>query len=92
MTPQTLTKTIHDVLQWILEDADIAGVFLHSTGLEASDIADRLEDPEFLAAVLDFVMMDDEWVIAAARQAGLNPVDLQTLRAQLPGGDTPSWT
>lgn len=92
MTSQAFTNTIHEVLRWILEDPDIAGVFLGSTGLEASEIADRLDDPEFLAAVLDFVMMDDAWMIAAADQAGLSPVELQALRSHLPGGDTPNWT
>lgn len=66
--------------------------FLHCTGASASGLAERARDPEFLAALLDFLMTDDAGIIGFSRSAGLAPEIIPAARAALPGGDLPNWT
>ncbi|MEM8957919.1 MAG: DUF3572 domain-containing protein [Pseudomonadota bacterium] len=80
------------VLGWVLENEEIALVFLGSTGSDADQLRARAQDPELLAAVLDFTLMDDAWVVAAARHARIGPEELLSARAVLPGGDAPHWS
>jgi len=42
--------------------------------------------------VLDFVMMDDAWVMAFCTGAGLAPEVPMQARAALPGGTQVNWT
>ncbi|MFV0245749.1 MAG: DUF3572 domain-containing protein [Qingshengfaniella sp.] len=79
-------------LAWIAETDDLLRIFLSSTGLDPDDLRRRSDDPELLAAVLDFVMMDDHWVMGCAAAAGVAPERLVAARAQLPGGMDHHWT
>ncbi len=79
-------------LAWVLGPSELADVFLGATGLAPQDLVQRAGDPDVLAAVLDFVMMDDAWVLALAESEGLAPGTLARARAALPGGELPHWT
>ena len=79
-------------LAWVLGPSDLAEVFVGATGLAPQDLARRAGEPEVLASVLDFVLMDDAWVLALARTEGLAPEALTRARAALPGGELPHWT
>lgn len=79
-------------LTWLAETDDMLAVFLRSSGLDATELGRLLDDPEFLAAVLDFVLMDENWVLSAAAAVGLQPEALLQARRDLPGGDMPEWT
>lgn len=79
-------------LGWLAGQEDLWGVFLGATGASAADLRARAEDPEFLASVLDFVLMDDAWICAFAADSGLDPSDVAPARAALPGGGLPHWT
>ena len=79
-------------LAWVLGPSGLSDVFLGASGLAPQDLRQRAGDPEVLAAVLDFVMMDDAWVLALAQAEGLAPDSLARARAALPGGDLPHWT
>ncbi|MGB0298569.1 MAG: DUF3572 family protein [Paracoccaceae bacterium] len=48
--------------------------------------------PEFLGAVLDFLLMDDAWVLRCCEETGLDPNLMMTARAALPGGQQMHWT
>jgi hypothetical protein len=80
------------VLGWLAGRDDLWPVFLGATGASAEDAVARAGDPEFLASVLDFVLMDDAWVIDCAAALGLAPQALAEMRQALPGGDLPNWT
>lgn len=80
------------VLGWIAGQDEIFPAFLGATGTSESDLRRRAGDPEFLAAVLDFVLMDDAWVIDCAAALGCPPEQMLHIRAALPGGDLPQWT
>lgn len=79
-------------LAWLMGPADLGDVFLGASGFDAEGLRDRAGDPEVLAAVLDFVLMDDAWVTGFAAAAGLPPEAVVRARAALPGGALPHWT
>ncbi|KUJ76751.1 hypothetical protein AVO45_09580 [Ruegeria marisrubri] len=79
-------------LTWLVANDELLPVFLGSTGASEADLRIRAEDAEFLASVLDFLMLDDDWVVAFCDACAV-PYDLpQQARAMLPGGDEMHWT
>lgn len=79
-------------LAWLAGQDELLPVFLGATGATLADLRDRAGDPELLAAVLDFLLMDDAWVAGFAASAGLAPGLPAAARAALPGGSLPDWT
>lgn len=79
-------------LGWLAGNEDLLPVFMGASGLSADDLRSAAQAPEFLGAVLDFVMMDDAWVIACCDRCGY-PYDLlMQARSALPGGEQVHWT
>lgn len=78
-------------LEWLMT-ADLLDTFQSATGVDRETIRGAAGDPEFLAGVLDFVMMDDDWVRGVCDTQSLPYERLMEARAALPGGDTPHWT
>ncbi len=81
-----------EALVWLAADDELLPVLLGSTGAGVDDIRERAQDPEFLASVLDFILMDDAWVgafCAANTYAMGYPM---RARAALPGGAAVNWT
>lgn len=81
-----------DVLTWLARDDELTATFLGATGLSPDDLRRRADDPELLAAVLDFVLMDDAWVLGAAGALGVQPSSILKARGALPGGEAVHWT
>lgn len=79
-------------LTWLVGDDDLRGVFMGATGLTEDDLRARLSDPDFLASVLDFLLMDDAWVIRCGDATGLPYTDIGEARMALPGGQQVNWT
>lgn len=63
-----------------------------ASGAGADDLRNGATDPAFLGSVLDFVMMDDVWVVAFCDSAGLSYDAPMRARAALPGGEQVNWT
>lgn len=80
------------ILAWLAGQEDLFPVFLGASGATEADVRARAGEPDFLAAVLDFLLMDDAWVIACAADQGWRPDEIMVIRAGLPGGDLPNWT
>ena len=80
------------VLGWLAGEEDLLPVFMGATGVGEADLRARAAEPELLASVLDFVLMDDQWVMSAASALGWPPQDFVTVRTALPGGHLPNWT
>lgn len=78
-------------LAWLAE-ADLLDAFQSATGADRATLRAAAQEPEFLAAVLDFVLMRDDWVQAACAAQDLPHDGLMAARAALPGGDVPHWT
>jgi hypothetical protein len=80
------------VLGWIAGQEELFPVFLNATGASEADLRSRAGEAEFLSAVMDFLMMDDAWLIDCAAAMGWRPEEMVRIRAALPGGDLPHWT
>ncbi len=79
-------------LGWLAGQDDLLATFLDASGAAIDDLRTRVTDPAFLAAVLDFILMDDAWVLGFAAHAAIPPEQILRARAGLPGGDLPHWT
>ena len=91
MRRETAEVVALEALGWLAE-ADLLDAFQAATGADVATIRNAAQEPEFLGAVLDFVLSDDEWVRGACT-AQSRPYDaLLRARAMLPGGDHPHWT
>lgn len=79
-------------LGWLAGNEALLPVFLGATGASGRDLRERAQDPEFLGAVLDFVLMNDAWVVAFCAACGLGNAVPMAARAALPGGAGMHWT
>jgi len=81
-----------NALAWLATNDDLMPVFLGATGSSAEDLRAQASDPSFLISVLDFLLMDDAWVIAFCDSKSL-PYDApMRARHALPGGGEVHWT
>ncbi len=79
-------------LSWMVSNEELLPVFLGATGASEADMRSGLSDPAFLGALLDFIMMDDQWVKAFCDAAELSYDQPMFARMALPGGDQVHWT
>ncbi|SDJ84960.1 DUF3572 domain-containing protein [Aliiruegeria lutimaris] len=79
-------------LAWLSGNDELLPVFLGATGASLDDMKTRAEDADFLGSVLDFIMMDDAWVMAFCESQGLRYDEPMAARQALPGGASPDWT
>lgn len=81
-----------EVLGWLAAHEDLLPVFLGSTGADAGALGDAASSPGFLGSVLDFLMLDDAWVVEFCDVHGHGYEDPMRARQALPGGQDVSWT
>ncbi len=81
-----------EALAWVLGQDDLLGNFLNNTGASPNDLARLAGEPLFLAAVLDFLMEDDQRVIAFCADLNHPLTSVQSARAVLPGAQYMHWT
>lgn len=79
-------------LGWLANNDDLMPVFLGATGASADDLRAQSGDAEFLGSVLDFLTMDDAWVIAFCDAVKLPYETPIQARQALPGGAQVHWT
>lgn len=79
-------------LSWLAGNDDLLPVFMGSSGVSEADLRENISNPVFYAAIVDFLMMDDAWVIAFCDSEGLSYGQMAEVRAALPGGDAVHWT
>ncbi|MCV6584362.1 MAG: DUF3572 domain-containing protein [Marinibacterium sp.] len=92
LSPDRAETLALQVLAWVLGNDDLLPVFMGSTGAHEGDLRARAGDPVFLAAVLDFLLMDDAWVMGFCQSVGAEFDLPMRARAGLPGGDVIHWT
>ncbi len=92
MTREMAETIAARALGWLAASDDLMGVFLGSTGASVEDIRAKAADPEFLGSVLDFLSIDDAWVVGFCDSAGLPYATVMQARAALPGGEIVHWT
>ncbi|WP_417269464.1 DUF3572 domain-containing protein [Celeribacter sp.] len=81
-----------NVLAWLVGDEELLPVFLGSTGMDGAELRARAGEGEVLAAVLDFLMMNDEWVNRWALETTSDPTHVMQARYALPGAEQINWT
>jgi len=79
-------------LGWLVSNDDLLPVFLGTTGAAEADLRERAGDAAFLGGVLDFIMMDDAWVIRFCDDLSLPYERVPEARQALPGGEQVNWT
>lgn len=79
-------------LAWLVTEEDLLPVFLGATGASEGDLRSQAGDPDFLAAVLDFLMLDDAWVMRFCTARAVAPEAPAQARMALPGGAQVNWT
>ena len=92
LTQQSAEILALEALSWLVGNDELLPVFLGATGAGEADLRSRAKDPEFLASVLDFLLMDDDWVQAFCTAANHPPDYPLRARASLPGGAEMHWT
>ena len=92
MTPEAAQTLALKALGWLVSNEELCPVFLGATGTGAEELRARAADADLQASVLEFLTMDDAWVIAFCDAEGL-AYDLP-LRARyaLPGAEQIHWT
>ena len=81
-----------EALSWLAADDEIFPAFLDATGANLADLRMRAGDLDFLGAVLDFLLMNDRWVVAFCDHHRHPYTAPQAARAILPGGGETNWT
>lgn len=79
-------------LAWLVGQEDLLPVFLGSSGASEDDIRTQAQNAEFLGSVLDFLMMDDAWIISFCDAHSIAYEQPMMARAMLPGGQQIHWT
>ena len=81
-----------EVLTCVLSEDDLIQVFMGSTGASQNDLRSNTLSHEFLISILDFVLMDDRWVISCGKFLNIDPSQIQLIRMSLDGGQEVNWT
>lgn len=92
MTDQEAEVIGARALAWLAGQEDLLAAFLGTTGASAGDLRVQAGDADFLGAVLDFLTMNDAWVVAFCEAEGLDFEAPMRARAALPGGGEVHWT
>ena len=92
LTRESAETTALQALAWLAGNEDLLPVFLGATGASEADVRSGASDPVFLGSVLDFLMMDDAWVMQFCDQAQVSYHTPMNARQMLPGGEQVSWT
>jgi hypothetical protein len=70
-------------LAFIVEDDGRLNGFIASTGIAAQSIRDAARDPNFLVGVLEYILADENLLIAFADSAGFDPAEVARSRQAL---------
>ena len=81
-----------EVFTWVLSEDDLIQVFMRATGASQNDLRSNTLSHEFLISILDFVLMDDKWVISCSKFLNIDPSQIQLIRMSLNGGQEVNWT
>ena len=92
MAPETAETIALQALGWLVGNDDLCPIFLGATGGSIDDLRDRATDPAFQASVLEFITMDDNWVMAFCDSVSLAYDQPLMARFALPGAEAVHWT
>lgn len=91
VTPHRAEEIAVQALVWIAAREDLGGVFLGATGASPEDLRQRGADPDFLLSVLEFLTMDDAWIVGFCEEAGIDYTHPMMARRVLAGPGQDGW-
>ena len=92
MSPEQAEIIALQALGWLAGNDDLCPMFLGASGGTSDELRSRATDPAFQASVLEFITMDDAWVIAYCDAVGLGYDQPLRARYALPGAEQINWT
>ena len=92
MTPEAAEVISLQVLTWLVRNDNLCNIFLGASGASVDDLRTRASDVDFQGSVLQFLLMDDEWVTGFCDDHGLDYHSPSMALQSLPGQGTPHWT
>ena len=92
MGPDQAEAIALKALEFLVSDDELLTVFLGSTGATVENLRPGASDAAFLGSVLDFILMDDQWVIKLCDACDLNYSEIYPARHALSGGEQVNWT
>ena len=92
MQQETAQSLAQDALIWLASDEDLLGVFLNASGFDPAMVRESADSPDFLRAVLEFLLMDDRWILGFSEATQTPPERVLEARRALPGGAEVHWT
>jgi len=66
-------ETAIAVLGWLANEPDMFGRFLARTGVEPAQVRNAINDPAFLAGMLDFLMAHEPTLLAFCAASNIPP-------------------
>ncbi|MBK5932572.1 uncharacterized protein DUF3572 [Rhodovulum imhoffii] len=92
MTQEQAETLALRALEWLVGNDELLQVFMGSAGISGQDLAERAADPDVLAGVLDFLTLDDTWVMSFCADTGeINEAPMRA-RQILAGPAQMHWT
>jgi hypothetical protein len=79
-------------LSHIAADEELLLEFINISGFTPDELRQKAQDAEVLGGVLDFLLMNDERVLAFAEAIDIPPTLTLTARRALPGGQEVNWS
>ncbi|MCC5969788.1 MAG: DUF3572 domain-containing protein [Pararhodobacter sp.] len=80
------------VLGWLAQDHARIAAFLAASGTAPGSLRERANEPDFLLAVIEFLMADEALLLDCCAALDLSPQTPADARAALPGGVPVHWT
>jgi Protein of unknown function (DUF3572) len=91
MLSETAFSYAHSAVSFILADDPLRERFLALSGLAPDELHGRIEDTDFLASVLEFLISHDPDLIAFAQAHNFKPENVVAAWRQLGGGVGQEW-
>lgn len=92
MSPEHAETIALQALGWLVGNDDLCPTFLGASGSSIDDLRERATDPAFQASVLEFITMDDEWVVSFCDTVKIAYDQPLMARYALPGAEAVHWT
>jgi len=92
LTQESAQTVALQCLAWLAGNDELLPVFMGATGVSEADMREGAQNPDFLGSVLDFVLMDDAWVVSFCEAQGIAADIPMRARMALPGGEQVNWT
>ncbi|MEL6570856.1 MAG: DUF3572 domain-containing protein [Pseudomonadota bacterium] len=92
MSPEQAETIALQALGWLVGNDELCPTFMGATGTSVDDLKSRAADPEFQASVLQFITMDDAWVIAFCDACDVPYEAPLQAHFALPGAEQVHWT